>query len=538
MQGKEAEAKKRHSSSPPNSGFPLDMEGRKAWLRIDKALEEALPPLDEIVNASINRLMDEMYDHFLANEHARKYFPNQEILERARSAQKNYFLRLTRGNYDQDYIDNRIRVGEVHYRTGIDTNWYLGAYSLVLSWFIREAVEKLKDEPEQLSDSLTALVKLIFFDMGIAIDSYSAMKEEEIRKTQDSISRLESESRVTKSILENAPVGIIRMNEEFVLEEFNEEFLNLIGCQKAAELSGISLFELCPMLPSSVFEKALKKGTPHKQSADPLVFRDSGELRFFDWAVWPIKSPTEDNYGLVTMFTNVTDTVKLQQQREDFVATLTHDLKTPLIAANRALKLIKDGQFGAIEETQLELLDTIVESNDDMYQMVVTLLDVYKYDSGTKKLNAVPANICEILNKLQNEFQPLASSRKISLCFEEMTAQNLVLCDKNEVRRVLQNLLDNSLKYTERGGSITVSLDQSPQFTCITVSDSGKGISNEDKPKLFQRFWQASNSGRYYASTGLGLYLCRKIVESHGGRIWCESELGKGSRFNFTLPNL
>lgn len=98
MQGKEAEAKdrSRHSSPPPTSGFPLDMEGRKAWLRIDKALEEALPPLDEIVNASIDRLMDEMYDHFLANEHARKYFPNQEILERARSAQKNYFLRLTR----------------------------------------------------------------------------------------------------------------------------------------------------------------------------------------------------------------------------------------------------------------------------------------------------------------------------------------------------------------------------------------------------------------------------------------------------------
>lgn len=540
MQGKEAEAKdrSRHSSPPPTSGFPLDMEGRKAWLRIDKALEEALPPLDEIVNASIDRLMDEMYDHFLANEHARKYFPNQEILERARSAQKNYFLRLTRGNYDQDYIDNRIRVGEVHYRTGIDTNWYLGAYSLVFSWFIKEAVTKLKDDPEQLADSLTALVKLIFFDMGIAIDSYSTMKEAEIRKTQDSISRLESESRVTKSILESAPVGIIRMNEDFILEEFNEEFLNLIGCQKAAELSGISLFELCPMLPPSVFEKALKKGKPHKQSADPLFFRDSGELRFFDWAVWPIKSPTEDTNGLVTMFTNVTDTVRLQQQREDFVATLTHDLKTPLIAANRALKLIKDGQFGEIDESQRELLDTIVESNDDMYQMVVTLLDVYKYDSGTKKLNAVPANICEILSKLQNEFQSLADSRRISLRFEEVTANNLVLCDKNEVRRVLQNLLDNSLKYTDRGGSITVSLDQSPQFTCITVSDSGKGISDEDKPKLFQRFWQASNSGRYYASTGLGLYLCRKIVESHGGRIWCESELGKGSRFNFTLPNL
>lgn len=515
-----------------------EVKRRKEWLDIDQKLDSGIDSLDEILSRDIDDLMETMYGHFLSNDHARKYFPNQEIVERAKAAQKKYFLRLTRGDYNQEYVGNRLKVGEVHYRTGLDTTWYLGAYRLVLDWFIQKVSEKHGDDSEKLRTTLQEAIKLIFFDMGLAIDSYAGFKEEEIRKSQDSISRLEFESQVTKSILESAPVGIVRLNQEFYLEEFNEEFLSIIGIEEGANLEGIGIFELLPHMDRSIYEKVLDSGEPHKEAAAPLFFQDFQELRFFDWAVWPTRSPAGKNTGLVAMFTNVTDTVKLQQQREDFVATLTHDLKTPLIAANRALKLIKDGQFGEVDESQKELVETILESNDDMYQMVVTLLDVYKYDSGTKKLNKAPANISEILNKTQNEFIPLAQSRQIELLFEHEPVPELVLCDKNEVKRVLQNLLDNSLKYTNRGGTIKVNLKQEESHTLVTISDNGKGISEEDKPKLFQRFWQASNSGRYYASTGLGLYLCRKIVESHGGKIWCESEPGRGSSFHFSLPNL
>ncbi len=515
-----------------------EIKRRKDWLDIDQDLEKGIKPLDDILKEDIDALMQCMYEHFLANEHSRSYFPNQEILERAKAAQKKYFLRLTNGDYGPEYVTNRIKVGEVHYRTGLDTTWYLGAYRLVIDWFIEKLLQHHREEPDKAAKALRDAIKLIFFDMGLAIDSYASFKEEEIRKTQDSISRLESESRVTKSILESAPVGIVRLNEKFLLEEFNEEFLTIAGISNSKNLEETCILDLLPGLDAAVFEKVLKEGDSHKEPAKPLLFKDFQELRFFDWAVWPTRSPAGENTGLVAMFTNVTDTVKLQQQREDFVATLTHDLKTPLIAANRALRLINEGQFGEIDESQKELVETILESNNDMYQMVVTLLDVYKYDSGTKRLNKAPANIVEILTKIHNEFLPLSQSRQIELIFNHEPVPELVLCDKNEVKRVLQNLLDNSLKYTNYGGTITVSLKQEDDQTLISVSDNGKGISEEDKPKLFQRFWQASNSGRYYASTGLGLYLCRKIIESHGGKIWCASELGKGSSFQFSLPNL
>ncbi len=104
------------------------------------------------------------------------------------------------------------------------------------------------------------------------------------------------------------------------------------------------------------------------------------------------------------------------------------------------------------------------------------------------------------------------------------------------MRRVIQNLIDNALKFTPPGGSITVHSEQLQESFLVTVRDTGKGIPEDTMPKLFQRFWAPPASGRYYASTGLGLYLCRKIVEQHGGKIWCESELGLGSAFCFTLP--
>jgi signal transduction histidine kinase len=102
---------------------------------------------------------------------------------------------------------------------------------------------------------------------------------------------------------------------------------------------------------------------------------------------------------------------------------------------------------------------------------------------------------------------------------------------------VVQNLIDNSLKFTPSGGKIRVALSQNDDVTTVTVSDTGKGIPPENMVKLFQRFWQAGSSGRYYASTGLGLYLARKIVEAHGGQIYCESEVGKGSQFTVELPS-
>jgi signal transduction histidine kinase len=237
----------------------------------------------------------------------------------------------------------------------------------------------------------------------------------------------------------------------------------------------------------------------------------------------------------VAMIANVNDRVLLHQQREDFVATLTHDLKTPVLATNRAVGYLIEGDFGPVSEAQKEILNTILQSNTALYSLVETLLDVYKFDSGVKEFHMRTCNLPAIITQMVTEIMPLAQERGVTLKAVLLADSIAVICDEDEIRRVIQNLIDNSLKFTPAGGSITVSISQNDVKTTISVADTGKGIPDENKPKLFQRFWQAGTTGRYYASTGLGLYLCRRIVEGHDGRIWCESRAGHGSTFHFEL---
>jgi two-component system, sensor histidine kinase and response regulator len=273
--------------------------------------------------------------------------------------------------------------------------------------------------------------------------------------------------------------------------------------------------------------------------------RKDGSLIDVSLTVSPVKDGDDTVIGAALIARDITEQKKLEvekfrraQQREDFVATLTHDLKTPILAANRAVRLLLDGDFGELAPAQCEMLDNILENNREMYSLVQTLLNVYHYDSGEKRLNLAKHDLVELTESVIAEFFPLAQSKKIEIRTDLPDNSEKVVCDSAEIKRVLQNLLDNALKFTECEGRIEVLIRQANNVTRMSITDTGQGIADEDKPKLFERFWQAASHGRYYAGTGLGLYLCHKVIELHNGKIWCDSEVGKGSTFTFTIESL
>lgn len=511
---------------------------RKSWLKFTDEDEALLTKeIDPLMDGRIGDLMELMYRHFLSFDETRSYFPNEQILNQAKSAQAVYFERLTKGDYNQEYVMDRLRVGSTHHRIDLDPKWYIGAYNSALGYLLPLILEQYvsNDVREKLMQSVSALLKVIFFDMGFAIESYIRAKEIAITQQRDALRELETEKRVTKSILESAPIGIVSMDTNLTCLECNDEFVKILEKKCREDVIGCGLFELAPRLKRPFLEEVLKSELPHRRAADPLRLSDSADETYWDWAAWPMKDDTGSVSGLVAMFANSTDRVLLQQQREDFVATLTHDLKTPVSATNRGVRFLLDGDFGVLSDEQREILETILQSNTALYSLVQTLLDVYRFDSGVKELNIKQCNLQTILSQLIMEIMPLAQEKGVVLSMELSESLDQVLCDEVEIRRLLQNLIDNSLKYTAMGGSIVVAVEQSEGKTRVSVKDTGKGISEENKPKLFQRFWQAGSTGRYYASTGLGLYLCRRIVEAHGGKIWCESLVGQGSTFIFEI---
>lgn len=243
------------------------------------------------------------------------------------------------------------------------------------------------------------------------------------------------------------------------------------------------------------------------------------------------------------------------RQRDDFVARLTHDLRTPLVAANRMLKLFQDSTFGPISDEANEALGTIIDSNHHLLNMVNTLLEVHRHEAGNKTLALAPLNLESLATTVVQELRPLAEAKGVacelvltapSRSIEDPTWQ--VKGDSLELRRVLTNLVGNAIKFTDRG-RVTVTLshdfptlvdeDDSETFArnqdwvAISVADTGIGIAPEEQANIFERFRQGYHRR---AGHGLGLHLSQRLAQLHGGHITVTSTPGQGSCFTLYLP--
>ena len=244
--------------------------------------------------------------------------------------------------------------------------------------------------------------------------------------------------------------------------------------------------------------------------------------------------------SLLRLKHSVDERDQIARQREDFVSRLTHDLRTPLVAADRMLILFQQGALGELSPTMYEAVDTMIRSNKNLLQMVNTLLEVYRFEAGRKTLTFLPVDIYDVLAEVVKELTPLAQDKGLSLELqpEKQQQPSKILGDRLELHRVFTNLVGNALKFTDTG-SVTIRLspdDRQPASGIkIEIEDTGQGISDEDRATLFERFRQGSHKR---SGSGLGLYLSRRIVEAHKGSIEVQSELGKGSVFIVRLPLL
>jgi signal transduction histidine kinase len=241
------------------------------------------------------------------------------------------------------------------------------------------------------------------------------------------------------------------------------------------------------------------------------------------------------------------------RQRDDFVARLTHDLRTPLVAANRMLKLCKEDSFGSIPDEAKDAVTSVIRNNDHLLSMVNTLLEVYRHEAGHKALTFSRVNLFDIAETVVEELTPIAQEKHISCQLSvDHGAPDLdqsrfdLEGDYLELRRVLTNLVGNAIKFTDEGTvsvslsvqseppiNVPVATQESPYWLCVAVEDTGMGISETDHKEIFAWFRQGKHRR---SGNGLGLHLSQRIAILHGGGIGVESELGRGSCFTLCLP--
>ena len=329
--------------------------------------------------------------------------------------------------------------------------------------------------------------------------------------------------------------GIVILNEDGIIEQVNPACENLIGLVNSKIIN------------ASIDDFLFSKKTfitkeLHKVEENELFLRDFYIKNPLSNSVVPVEisfariNPEDDFKRFVGVIRDVTEQKKADRLRDDFIATLTHDLRTPLLAAIQTLKFFLDGALGELDEKQKLLLSTMQKSNEDLLGLVNALLEVYKYDAEKLVLNKTDFNIYELTKHVYDELKPLADNKKID--FEiECSDKNLEInADRSELRRVICNLCGNAINYTGEEGKVTITIKNESNDLIFSVSDNGCGIPQEDIPNMFQRFSQGTSKKRS-AGTGLGLYLSRQIIESHGGKIWLESVLNKGSEFSFILTD-
>lgn len=219
-----------------------------------------------------------------------------------------------------------------------------------------------------------------------------------------------------------------------------------------------------------------------------------------------------------------------------FIAQIGHEIRTPLNAIKGFGDLLIDETFGPLNEQQNKYLGKMLSSSDKLLEIVNQILDWAKLESGQVVLQLEPIDLYYLVKEVENLLEVKAAVKQISLT-SQVEKGTMITADMARLREVIINLVGNALKFTDEHGKVKVSVQQNDEQVLIIVEDNGRGISQERLEQLFQPFSKGQERRGDEKSTGLGLWICRSIIELHQGRIWVKSEEEQGSTFYVSLPN-
>jgi len=250
----------------------------------------------------------------------------------------------------------------------------------------------------------------------------------------------------------------------------------------------------------------------------------------------PVSDPRGRFLGTVLVAQDITDLRRVDLVRQEFVANVSHELRTPLTSL-RALAETLQGGAMRDGEAGPRFLSRIITEIDRLTLLVNDLLDLSAIESGSAKMEMAPVSLSEVAEDVAAKFRPVADRRRIVLRAEINDRLPAAWGDQNRLTQAVANLVDNALKYTPDGGSVTVAGQERGALLAVSVSDTGIGIAPEHLSRIFERFYRVDRSrSRALGGTGLGLSIVKHIATSHGGRVDVQSTEGRGSRFTLLLP--
>lgn len=241
--------------------------------------------------------------------------------------------------------------------------------------------------------------------------------------------------------------------------------------------------------------------------------------------------------GAIEIFRDITREKEIEQMKTEFISTVSHEMRTPLTGIREGVAQVEEGILGPVNAGQKEFLMLSLKELDRLTMIINDLLDIAKTEAGKMELKKAWFDLRKAVDQVVNSYQGLAKSRNLVLRSVLPPEELRIFADSEKLTQVLTNLVSNASKFTGAGGEIVIEARKTPPGFEVSVQDTGRGIHKENLEKIFDRFVQVGRSnGPGIKGTGLGLTISKNLVEMHAGRIWVNSEVGKGSRFTFFIP--
>ncbi len=357
--------------------------------------------------------------------------------------------------------------------------------------------------------------------------------------------RVKAETGQVSSIIEHLNIGVLAYSNDFEVITFNpaaQEIFSIkkediIGIKLSAAMANDPKFKI---LAQVVFSSLAPAVITHSEpGVYPQVIDVSFDAPELDLRVVTdrIFDKEGNNIGFVKLITNRTREIELLKSKTEFITVAAHQLRTPLTAINWALESLNSSQLAP---DQKDLVTTGFAAAKKMLKTVNDLLDVSKIEEGRFGYQFEQINIVSYLEEFLAQTNTIAKQYGIKLYFAKPQEPSIdVFVDQQKLNMVLSNLLDNAIKYNVENGEVTVSAEKEDNepFVKISVKDTGIGVPQNQMDKLFTKFFRADNVVKFSPDgTGMGLYIARNIITRHGGRIWVESEVNRGTTFYFTIP--
>ncbi len=362
------------------------------------------------------------------------------------------------------------------------------------------------------------------------------LESEKLRKErEENLLELASEKSKLNAIIKSISDGVIVINKNGELAYYNYAALKLL------DLSDIKIGDKILTLLNKNIKEVIErifssKAILVKSYATQIELKPINEL-IVEAAATPIPHPDGTLAGVVIVLSNITEFKKIELIKSQFVSMVAHELKAPLAAVQGYLNLLSDNNLNLPEEKKLEYIKRSIVRLKSLSDLVNDLLDISRMELKTKDREIENINIEEIVRNTIQLFEIEIKKKGINIDINFQENLPSIKADQNEISRLITNLLSNAIKYNKENGKIYIEISSSTNYLQIKFADTGIGMTNEEKSKLYNEFFRAKNEKtRGISGTGLGLSIVKKIVDSYYGKIDVVSEFGKGTTFIINLP--